>query len=442
MKRRALTAAFAVCLLTAGAQQEQGSNSWTLDDCIRYASEHNLTVQQNLLTQKQRTIELNTARNSILPTVQASGSQNFSIGRGLSEDNTYVSSNTANTSFGLGANLDLFTGLKVKNSIALGRLNLAAANADYANTKEEVRISVMEAYVQVLYNMEIADVAQLQVNIDSMQVERLSALKAAGRASAAEVATQRSTLAKSRLTLTQSRNSLKLSLLELTQLLELQSPENFSIVPPDLTEFDLQTLPDPEQVYSNAVNERPSVKAEMLRTDYAKTNVSLSKSAYYPTLSMNFGIGTNYYAVSGASTKSFAEQMRTNFSPYVGLSLNVPVFDKLATRNSVRTAKIQAESQQIQLETEKKSLYKKIQQAYYEAVAAQDKYSSSKAAVESSQESFDLTKAKYEEGRATPTEFNEAKNNLMQSKSEEAQAQYQCLYQRKLLEIYGSPALD
>ena len=120
-----------LCLTIAHAQ----SNPWTLDACVQYALDHNLTVKQSELVKSQREVELNTAKNSVWPALQASASQSFSFGRGLSQDNTYVSSNTANTSFGFGGSMNLFTGLRVKNNITMGKLNLEAATADCDKAK-------------------------------------------------------------------------------------------------------------------------------------------------------------------------------------------------------------------------------------------------------------------------------------------------------------------
>ena len=411
---------------------------WSLEECIQYALEHNISVKQSQKTCQQRSIELNTARNSVWPELQASGSQGFNFGRGLTEDNTYTLNNTANTSFNIGGSLDLFTGLRTKNNITLGKLNLQAATADYEKAKDDIRIAVMQAYIQILFDIEISKVAAEQINIDSLQLERLEALQQAGKTGSAEVAAQKSALAQSQLTCTQAANQLSLDLLNLSQLLELPTPEGLSVAPLDITTFALYSLPDPEQVYTQAVGIRPSIKAEEIRYDYAKTNIALAKSGYIPTLSMNGGIGTNYYALLGYQNKSFGQQLKDNFSPYLGFSLYIPIFDKLVTRNNVRNAKLQLSSQQLQLDNAKKNLYKEIQQAYYGAVSARDKYKSSKAAAESSEEAFLLEKARYENGKITITEFNDAKNNYLKANSDLVQAQYDYIYKVQLLEFYRS----
>ena len=425
-------------LCVYGQENTTHKGAWSLKECIQYALEHNISIKQSQNTCQQRSIELNTARNSVWPELQASGNQGFNFGRGLSEDNTYTMNSTANTSFSIGGSLDLFTGLRVKNNITMGKLNLQAATADYEKAKDDIRIAVMQAYTQILYDMEISKVAAEQISIDSMQLERLQAMEKAGKAESAEVAAQRSTLAQSQLTYTQAANQLNLDLLELSQLLELGSPEGFSVAPLDISNVSVKELPSPEQVYAQAVGVRPEIKAEEIRYDYAKTNIALAKSGYIPTLSMNGGIGTNYYALLGNQNKPFGQQLKDNFSPYLGFSLYIPIFDKLVTRNNVRSAKLQLSSQQLQLDNVKKTLYKEIQQAYYGAVSARDKYKSSKIAAESSEEAFLLEKARYENGKVTLTEFNEAKNNYLKASSDLVQAQYDYIYKVQLLEFYRS----
>lgn len=414
----------------------QGNAPWSLNQCIQYAQEHNLTVQQGALNVQQQENNLSTAKNSMWPAVSGSASQSFSFGRGISEDNTYVSSNTANTSFGIGGSVDLFTGLRVKSNIAMGKLNLEAATADLEKAKHDIRIAVTQAYVQILYAKAMCEVAQQQIAVDSIQVERLIALEEAGKANGAEVSAQRSALAQSRLTATQANNDLRLALLELSQLLELPSPEGFSIARPEYNITDRSALPTAEEVYADALRTMPSVRAEQLRVDCAKQNIMLAQSGYYPSLSLSGGVVTDYYALLGQTGRGFGEQLRNNFSPYVGLSLNVPIFDRLVTRNNVRNAKLQLSGEQLQLENVKKSLYKEIQQAYYGAVAARDKYESSRVAEESAREAFEVMSAKYEVGKASITEFNESKSNYMQSCANLARAKYEFMYQEKVLEYY------
>ena len=437
MKKILLFAALFCAALTAGAQEKP----WTLQECIDYALDHNLTVQQGALQVQQREIDLNTARNNRLPGVSAGASQNFSFGRGLTEDNTYANTNTTNTSFSLGADMTLFNGLRTYNNILLSKLNLDAATADLEKARDDIRVAVAQAYVQILYNREIAEVAARQVEIDSQQVVRLETLQANGKATAADVAAQRATLAQSRLTAVQAENNVQLARLDLAQLLELPSPEGFDVVTPAADALALPLPAGPETIYDEAVGIKPAVRAEETRLAYAARNVDLARGGYLPTLSLSGGLGTNYYTSSGYAGKAFFDQLSNNFSQYVGLSLNVPIFSRLSTRNQVRSARVNLDAQQLQLETVKKQLFKEIQQAWYNAVSARSKFESSTQAASAASESFALATAKYENGKSSVTEFNEAKNQYLKARSDLAQARYEYLYQTRLLDFYRGRGL-
>ena len=430
---RKILAIAAICLSVTASAQNGG---WTLSQCIDYALEHNLSIQQSDLSVEQQEIALNTAESSRLPGLSGSAGQNFSFGRGLTADNTYANTNTTSTSFSLGGDMTIFNGNRIKNNIELSRLDLEAATSDLARAKDDIRVAVAQAYVQILYDMEIVEVAKNQVSIDSLQVERLKEMAANGKASRAEVSAQEATLAQSNVSLTQARNTLALATLDLTQLLELPSPEGFSVVKPSLESLETGLLMTPEAIYQDAVGIKPVIKSEEIRLDHALKNIDLAKGSFLPSLSMSAGLGTNYYTSSGYESNPFFTQIKNNFSQYIGLNLSVPIFSRYSNRNQLRSAQLSLRNQEIQLENTKKQLFKEIQQAYYNAVAAQEKYKGCEAAAESARDAFDLAQAKYESGKAGITEYNEAKGRYISAESNLVQARYENLYQSKLLDFY------
>ena len=442
MYRMIFTLSFLMAALAVSAQQHR---AWTLRECIDYALANNITVKQQDVARRQGEVELSTARNSRLPNLSASASQNWSFGRGLTSENTYSNQNTGSTSFSLGTSVPLFTGFRIPRTIEFNKLNLEAATADLAKARDDVSVQVAQAYVQILYNLELRDVAIRQIGIDSMHVARLAEMYRTGKASGVEVAQQEATLAQSRLTYTQADNDCRLSLLTLAQLLELPSPEGFAIVRPDTAAIIVVEeggLPLPDDVYAEAVALKPEVKAEVYRLKGTEASVRIAKSALWPTISLTAGLGSNYYTTSGMNTASFGRQMRNNFSQYVGLSLNIPIFNRFETRNNIRAARLNQEAQTLQLDNVKKALYKEIQQAYYNAVAARAQYESSGEAARSNKAAFDLMTAKYEYGKANITEFNEAKNNWLKSESDLVRAKYEYMYSTSLIDFYRGKQLD
>ena len=445
MKRAFFSIAIIVSAITASAETRQ----WTLRQCIDYALEHNITVKQQQNATESQRIQLDDNRGNHLPTVDASMGQKFSFGRGLTAQNTYENTNTSNTSFSLNASVPIFAGNKIVNAVKLAQLNLDASLADLEKAKDDIRTQVAKAYVQILYDYEVSEVAQRQIAIDSMQVYRLERMLEAGKASPAEVSQQRATLAQSRLTATNADNNYRLSLLALSQLLELPTPEGFDIAHPftdaimPLTDNNgSAALPSPDLVYAEALGIKPQVKAEELRLSGSEYNIKIARGDYFPTLSFSAGLGTNYYTTSGFDADSFGKQLKNNFSQYLGINLSIPIFNHFSTRNKIRTAKIDRENQALRLENTKKDLYKEIQQVYYNAVASSSRYASSEEAVRSNEDAFQLTRAKYENGKATITEFNEQKNNLLKAQSDMVQAKYEYLYQTSLLDFYRGKTLE
>ena len=432
MKKSVILSALVLACVQGVAQPKV----WTLDECIDHALEHNINVRQSSLNVQQKEIDLNTAQGRRLPGLSASGSESLSFGRGLTADNTYTNSNTSSTSFNLGMDVPVFQGMQITNGIKMGRLDLEAAMADLDKAKDDVRVAVAQAYVQILYSQELLKVAVLQEEHDEMLLYRMEEMKGVGKASSSDVAAQQATLAQSKVSRTQAEANLSIAVLDLTQLLELPSPEGFAIAAPQSEDFATDLLMKPDAIYAQAVGIKPAVLSAELALDRADLAIESAKGAYMPSLSLSAGLGSNYYTSSKMDYGAFSEQMRNNFSQYIGLSLNVPIFTRFSTRNNLRTAKLNKINQQLQVENVKKALYKEIQQAYYNALNSQAKYKGSIGASHSAYEHYRLTEEKYLNGKAGIAEYNDAKNNYLRAESDLLRSRYECLFQTRLLDFY------
>lgn len=424
-----------IAVLSAGSAMAQ--KQWNLKQCIEYAIEHNLTIKQQEAAKDESAVDLNTAKWSRLPDLNGSASHSFNFGRSLQMDNTYQQLNAQNTGLNLSTSIPLFTGMQIPNQIALSKLNLKAAVEDLNKAKEDISIQVTSAYLQVLFNEELAKVAHEQVALSEEMLKQKTAFFKVGKASEAELYEAKSRAAQDQLSAVQADNEYRLALLDLSQLLELPTPEGFGIVSPSIDEDkDFSILTSPADIYSEALLIKPSIKAAQYRVEGAQKSIRIAQSGYYPQLSLGAGIATSYYNVSGRENGNFGSQLRDNFSQYIGLSLNIPIFNRFSTRNQVRKARIQQTTLNWQLEDAKKALYKEIQQAYYNAVNAESKFESSRTADEAAKASFNLMKEKYANGKATSTEFNEARTNWLKAVSDRIQAKYDYLFRTKILDFY------
>ncbi len=413
----------------------QAQESWNLERCIKHAIEHNLSIKQKEAAKTQSEVELHTAQWSRLPNLNGNVGQSFNFGRALQANNTYENRNTRNTNFSLGTNIPLFTGLQIPNNIALSKLNLKAAAEDLEKAKEDISIQVASYFLQVLFNEELAKVAENQVQLSQEQLDRKIAFFKNGKASEAEVLEAKSRLAQDELSVVQAKNNYLLALLDLSQLLELPSPENFQVEIPQIENVSAK-LSLPEEIYTQAMMNKPAIKAAQYRVLGAEKSIRIAQSAFYPQLSFGAGIGTNYYHLSGMENASFSSQWEQNMNKYLQLSLSFPLFNRFQTRNRVKSARIQHTALSWQLEESKKALYKEIQQAYYNAIASESKYKSSLSATESAEASFRLMSEKYANGKATATEYNEMRTVWMKALSEGIQAKYDFVYRSKILDFY------
>ena len=418
----------------------RSAGPWSLRQCIEYALEHNISIKQQAVAVQNNELALSTARNSRLPSLNASASQSFNFGRGQTIDGTYVNRNTQNTGVNLGTDIPLFTGFRIPNEIAARRLDLQAAMADLERARENIALQVTSSYLEVLYQKELVAVQQQQVELSKTQLDRIDRLFRNGKQSEADVAQARSVVANDELSLTQQQNQLQLALLDLSQLLELPSPEGFDIeAPSDSPEWGKISNPDLWDTPA-FLDRRPQIQAERLRLESAERNVKIARSGHYPTLNLSGGLGTSYYKTNGFEAESFRRQFENNFNKYIGLSLNIPIFNRFQTRNQVRQAQLQVQNQQLTLENTQKTLYKEVQQAYYNAQAAQKQYEASGIAEEAAQTSFQLMQKKFENGKANSTEFEEAKTRLLKAQADHLQAKYTALFRLRILRFYrGEP---
>lgn len=434
MNKKIITAYALTMIFSANVQAQE---KWDLEKCISHAIENNLNIKQQEASKEQSAVELSTAKWSRLPDLNGGASHSFNFGRSIQADNTYKSLNTQNTSFNLNTSIPLFTGLKITNNIALAKLNLKAATEDLNKAKEDISIQVASAYLQVLFNEELAQVAHIQVELSKEMLVQKEEYFKNGKASEAEWLEAKSRVAQDQLSAVQADNNYKLSLLDLSQLLELPSPENFSIVSPtaEMEEY-MESISSPADIYNQAILFKPSIKAAQYRLEGAAKSIKIAKSAYFPQLSFGAGLSTNYYKVAGMKNSLFGSQLRDNFSQYLGFQLTIPIFDRFGTRNQVRSARIQQNTLNWQLEDSKKALYKEIQQAYYNALGAESRYQSSITADKAAEASFNLMKEKYAEGKANATEYNESRTSWMKAISEKLQAKYDYIFRTKILDFY------
>jgi len=442
MKKYILTCCFLLISLYSQSQQK-----WTLRQCIDYAIENNIEIKQQELKVKSSEIDLSTSKNSRLPDLNASVGYGFSFGQTTNrETNNFESANSSGGSFNVATSLPLFTGFRISNEIKRDEFNLMASIEGLNKAKENLELQVTSYYLDVLFKKEILKAYSDQAEMSRSQVEKTEILVEAGKVPLSQLYDIKAQLANDELNVTMATNNLSLSLLNLSQSLNItDSYEGFDIVDPfieDVVGDNISSLLPPDQIYKMAIAIKPHVKEAQYNIESSKNTLKAAKSGYFPTLDFNMNYGTQFQRIYNQSNLSFSDQWKNLGSEYIGFSLTIPIFNRFQVRNRVRSARVNIQNNELILDNVKLALYKEIQQAYQSAVAAQSKYTSTEKAYEAATEAYTYAQERYDIGKSTVFEYIEAQTKLLTSRSEQIQAKYDFLFRAKILDFYRGEEID
>ena len=431
-------------LICWSVQAQSPAKKWTLEECITYAIEHNIDLKQKEQDQESRKVDLSTSKNSWLPSLNANLGQNFDFGRSPSKTGVIVDQNSANSSFYLQTSMPIFDGFKIPNDIKARKLDLLAATENLYKAKEDLAINVASYFVEALYNKELLTVAELQAALSTEQVTRTESLVNAGKVPLSQLYDIKAQQAKDEASLTEAKNNVNLSLLNLAQMLELErTGQSLDISVPeieDAIEKYMTSILPPDVVYNNAVAVKPQIKEQEYLLESQKKMLKVAQAGYFPKLDFSASYSNGYYHYSGGTdivNSSFSDQLNQNGRKTIGFSLSIPLFNRFQTRNNVRSSRIAILNRELMMENSKKVLYKEIQQAYFNATAAQEKYKATGKSVLASKEAFGYAENKYNAGKSTVYEYSESKTKYSQSLSEQIQAKYNYIFRAKILDFYN-----
>ena len=401
--------------------------TWTLQRCVDYALENNLTVKNSHLQVDQSEIDVTSAKDAFLPTLSASASEGFNFGRGLTSDNTYADRNTSSFQWGVNMSLPLFQGLSDVRQLKVAKSAMQQYLMEFEAAKDDLTLNIMAQYLQVLYNKEVAKSAISQLSYSTYEVERQKALVDEGKVAEAYLYDAEAQQAQDRLQVITAENDVRVALVNLANLLQLPTADGFDVAPLD---EENPEIPSPDVVYSRALEHNHSILSARQGIVTARDRVSFDAS-----------VGSSYYTVAGYDNQPFATQMRNNFSTYLGLRLSIPIFDAFSTRNNIRRARLQETSARLELDRRESELYKTIQLAYTQATGARDKFLTSSETLDKTRLSFEATRERYALGRATPTDFEQAKNNLFRVEISRISSRYEYLLRYRILRFYETNRL-
>ncbi|MCG6188524.1 TolC family protein [Maribellus maritimus] len=421
------------------AQQTETPESWSLTDCIDYALEQNIQVRQSILANLSDKVNKKQAKANKLPSVNASVRQNFSWSN--SEDFTTGSSEfTGNnsTSYSVSSSLTLYNGSRLNNLVKQAEFDMQAGIYDSETIKESVTISILNAYLQVLFTAEQVKNAERQIKSTTEQLNLAQERLNLGIISQSDYLQVKSQLASEKLSLANANSQFAIARVNLMQLMELPVNEDFTIVNPDLGDSVNQNLsPLSSDIYAIALEIKPQIKSAEFIKESAALNRKIAEAGYYPTLSAEAGLGTGY---SNLSEAGYFNQLNDQISPSFGLSLSIPVFQKKQVKTSVSLAEINYQNAQLQEIDTKNQLRKEIEQVTVDVVSAQTEYEASLEQYNSTSESYNLAEEKFKNGLINSVDFLYERTNYILAESELLQSKYNLIFNYKILDFYiGNP---
>jgi outer membrane protein len=453
----------------------QAQKIWTLEDCINYALENNLDINKQLFTVENNKDLLLQSGLNMLPNLNANGTNVWNYGQTVDQyTNTFATNTVRSNNFYISSNVTLFSGLQKLNTYKESKINLLASNYDLDVIKNNISLSVAGYYLDILFNLELLDVAREQLTITTAQAERISKMVEAGSSARGDLLNIQAQKATEQLNVVSAENRLYISNLSLQQLIDIPVSRDFVVEKPLLK--DVQAPKDKitaEVIFEHAYKTRPEIKSAELRVESAQKRLAIARGYVQPTLSLSGSWGTGYSGVAqeidpnvaptissdtvgrtvpsnekvivdqlnySYRTKSFADQLKDNSNQTVGFYLNIPIFNGWSGRTAISQAKIRKSQAELDLGIQTRDLRKLIEQAFADAVAALQKYSASKEKVNAQSEAFNYAQQKFDVGVMTSFDYNNTKKELTLAESQLLQAKYDFIFKTTILDFYmGNP---
>lgn len=410
---------------------------WDLQKCIDYAIENNLELEQSLLGINEADINISNAKGAYLPNLNASVrntwnnglSQNVTSGVLVKEIKT-----TRNSNYGLQSSIPIYNGLQNYHNLQQAKLQKVANQFNIDKIKDDIRINIANSYLQILLQRENVEILKSQYQLTLKQLKRTKELVDAGNLPKGEILQLEATAANDLTNISVAENSLQISKIGLKRLLNLNFSEAIKIKKEEVSLDELNVLETSvDDILSKVIENRNEVKLSELNVDIAKKGIDISKGAYLPTLSGFINFASRETNISKID---YLTQLEDNYGLTFGFSLNVPIFNRFQTRNSVARSKINVLKNENRLKQTKQRVSQNVYQAYLDAQGSHKIFQANEKAVMAQKQAFEYQKTKFDVGVTNALEFTQTKISYQNSQTELARAKYDLLFKFKLLELY------
>jgi outer membrane protein len=463
--------------ISTGAISLNAQKIWTLSECIQYALDHNIQIKQQGLNTQLADDRLTQSYYDLLPNLNGGIGGSYSTGRSV-DPYTYefTENNVSSMNFSVASSVTLFSGFQKMNSIQANKYALMASLSDHDRLKNDISLAVITSYLNILYAKELVMIRKEQTNLTRDQVNRTLQLFDAGSVPKGSLLEVKAQLATEETQLVQSENQLNMAYLNLTQLMEWKEGDDFEIADPDVNQLDEGILKlSVGSIYEQAVQRLPQVRSAEFRLKSAHSNYRVALGSFYPRLSASASLYSGYsnnrskaaidliqmgaqpigylnadtvYSFPYLSPQvsysdyPFQDQFRDNAYRSLSLSLSIPIFNNYQLRQAVKASKITFIQSELEVENVKNQLFKEIQQAWSDAIAAMNRFESAQKSLLASEESFSYIQQRFDAGLLSSLEYNTSKNQLTRIQSELLQSKYEYLFKIGILEYFLGSGME
>lgn len=406
--------------------------TWSLNDCLNYALENDFLLKETKLNSEIAGQQITAAYGNLLPNAHLYADHQYNFGSVIDPTtNARVSSDIRSNSFSFSSNISLFNWenfVRIKSA----KLQKEKAKYDLEIKKNELIIQIVQAFYQVMYDEEQLKLLEKHKENNLKNLVRVETEVELGNKAKSDLYEMQASLANDDQNIVAAENSVRLSKLNLMNLLNLKETVNFVAFDYSSTELPLQSL---DLLYETGLQTRPEIKAAELQNLISENAIKAEKSRYLPTLNGNYSLSSFYVDVEPAS---LSDQIRNNKNHYLGVSLNIPVFNRLQTRTAVQQSKIESEQAKLQAEQQKQAYYKALSQVYTQALNAYETWKSAEKNAFAQQKSFERTEEKFRQGMIDAYGYFAARNSLLSAETALLQAKYTYEYENNLLNWYAT----
>lgn len=418
---------------------------WTLQECIAYALDNNITIKQSELSTKISDINYDQSKASFFPSINASSSYTYNFGKSVDPfTNVYTNQEVQSFSISASGSLPIFNGFQIMNSLSQSKYEYLASNENLLKIKNDISLNIAAAYLQVLYSKEALKAVDDRLEAAKQNRNRTKIMFDAGSMAQGNLLDADAALATEELAKVNAENQLTSSLITITQLLELKSISDFDVAQPLVEIPDQSSLSSTaDEIYNTALKTLPDFRASELNIKVAEKGLAISQGSRYPRLSLIGGLSTGYSNVArrfSGGDISFDDQVNENYNKYLGLSLSIPLFNGWSTESNIKRSKINLENVRYNDQLIRTQAYKSIVQVHADAISARQKYNASEKASSASKEAFIYAEKKYNVGMLSSIEFLNITNTTNKAESDFLQAKYDLIFRLKVIDFYlGKP---